>query len=244
MDFKLGIQSYCFRKYKDIDGLTAALRKAELGYVEIWPGHVSFEQSTEEIRKALKEITDAGITVSSYGQVSFKNDEDIARKAFHFAREAQIAAITANPDPEAYKLLDGLCEEYGVNLAVHNHGRNHRYGTTARLEEMLSRTSKRFGICLDTAWFFDAGEDPFTVLEKYRDRLYGVHLKDFGFDEEGNAYDVIIGEGKLDLPRFMKELANIEYSGYLSIEYEGDADNPVPNTVRCVKAVQGAIDEV
>ncbi len=244
MSFPLGIQSYCFRKYKDISGLTDALKQAGLQYVEIWPGHVSFELSRKEINQALNEIQNTGITVSSYGQVTFKNDEETARKAFNFAREAGIKAITANPDPEAYKLLDGLCEEYGVNLAVHNHGRNHRYGTSAQLEEMLSRTSNRFGICLDTAWFFDAGEDPFTVLDKYRDRLYGVHLKDFGFDDEGKAYDVIIGEGKLDLPRFMKALADIEYSGYLSIEYEGDADNPIPNTVRCVQAVKGAIDEI
>ena len=55
---------------------------------------------------------------------------------------------------------------------------------------------------------------------------------------------VIIGEGGLDLPEFMKRLKDIGFNGYVSIEYEGDADNPIPNTLKCVNKVKEIIEKI
>ena len=106
------------------------------------------------------------------------------------------------------------------------------------------QTSQRFGVCLDTAWFLDAEEDPLRAIDEFQDRLYGVHLKDFVFNADGKHEDVIIGTGGLDLPKFMKKLQEIDYNGYLSLEYEGDEHNPIPNTVKCVEAVRNVIREL
>ena len=160
-----------------------------------------------------------------------------------FAQLAGLKAISADPDPDPQVCADlqALCEEYDVNLAVHNHGKKHRLGSIASLEDLFGRTSRRFGLCLDTAWMLDAGEDPFEAIERFSGRLYGVHLKDFGYDADGSRHDVIIGEGGLDLPHLMRTLADMNYQGYLSLEYEGDADNPLPNVLKCVEAVRAAI---
>jgi sugar phosphate isomerase/epimerase len=155
---------------------------------------------------------------------------------------AGVKAITADVDPDACRLTETLCDEYDINVAIHNHGRKHRYGTMAQLDALFARTTRRFGLCLDTAWLLDAGEDPIAAVHRYADRLYGVHLKDFAFDAAGKPVDVIVGTGGLDLPALVRDLNDMDYAGYLSLEYEGNPDSPLPEVIQCVQAVQRAIE--
>ena len=54
--------------------------------------------------------------------------------------------------------------------------------------------------------------------------VLGVHVKDFVYDRARNPSDVIIGEGNLKLPAFMAALKQINFTGPLVIEYEGDIE--------------------
>lgn len=240
-DFRLGIQSYCFRKFRPLEPLIECLKAVGLKYVEIWPKHLPFEAEADEIRSSLATLAANGISLESYGQVSFDANQQQTRAVFEFAKLAGISAITADVAADAVQVTDSLCQEYDINLAIHNHGRNHCYGTMAQLDELFAATSKRFGICLDTAWMLDAGDDPLVAVERYADRLYGVHLKDFVFDADSKPQDVIIGTGGLDLPRLMKLLDDMDYTGYLSLEYEGNPKDPMDEVKACVQAVQIAI---
>jgi len=244
-EFNLGIQSYCFRKFLPLPQLIDALRQAGLGHVEIWPRHLQWTLGKAKAEKALSLLQQEGIAVSAYGAVEFSNDEAAARPIFAFARQAGIGALTVTKvEPDALSLVDRLSQEYGVLVAIHNHGRHHHYGRFEQIEEVFSQTSRRYGLCLDTAWFLDAGCDPIEAIDVFQDRLYGVHLKDFVFDDQEGHQDVIIGTGGLDLPRFMKRLQEIGFAGYLSIEYEGDPDDPLPQVIECVRVVREAIDSL
>ena len=86
----------------------------------------------------------------------------------------------------------------------------------------------------------DSGEDPLAVAKKFRDRLYGVHIKDFIFDRAGNAQDVISGTGVLALDDFARYLADSGFNGSLTLEYEGEPENPVPSLQACVKNINAA----
>ncbi len=241
--FNLGIQSYCFRKFLPISELVDALEQAGLSYVEIWPRHLHWTLDRAEREQALSVLKDKGIAVSAYGAVEFADDEAQARPVFAFARETGIEALTVTwVEPQAYTMVEKLAEEYGVKVAIHNHGRHHHYGRFDQIQEVFSKTSSRFGLCLDTAWFLDAGCDPVEAIDLFQDRIYGVHLKDFVFDDEGGHRDVIIGTGGLDMPAFMGRLKEIGFDGYLSIEYEGDPDRPLPQVQECVRVAQGVID--
>jgi len=243
--FNLGIQSYCFRKFLPLPELIDALRQAGLAYVEIWPRHLQWTLGKTEVEGALALLQQEGIAVSAYGAVEFSNDEAAARPIFAFARQAGIGALTVTKvEPDALPLIDRLSQEYGVLVAIHNHGRHHHYGRFEQIEEVFSQTSHRYGLCLDTAWFLDAGCDPIEAIDTFQDRIYGVHLKDFVFDDQEGHRDVIIGTGGLDLPRFMKRLQEIGFAGYLSIEYEGDPDDPLPQVIECVRVVREAIDRL
>jgi sugar phosphate isomerase/epimerase len=106
------------------------------------------------------------------------------------------------------------------------------------LKYIFGRTSKRIGLHLDTAWAMDAKQDAVKMAEQFADRLVGVHVKDFVFDRAREPKDVIIGEGNLDLPKFMSLLKRIDFAGPLVIEYEGDEQNPVPALSKCVKKLK------
>lgn len=241
----LGIQSYCFRKFLPLPELIDALRQAGLSNVEIWPRHLPWTLGQAEIEDALGLLKQEGISVSAYGAVEFSDDEATARPIFAFAQQAGIGALTVTRvQPDALALVDRLSKEYGVLVAIHNHGRHHHYGRFDQIEEVFSRTSRRYGLCLDTAWFLDAGCDPVEAIDVFADRLYGVHLKDFVFDDQGGHRDVIIGAGGLDLPRFVKRLQDVGFHGYLSIEYEGDPDDPLPQVIECVQVAKEVIDSL
>jgi sugar phosphate isomerase/epimerase len=242
MTKELGIQSYCYRVYQDLESLADALEQSGLKAVEMWRGHLPFDSDAETIRHAVTYLAGRGIKFSSYGAVTITEDEEQARQVLELAKIIGVKAVTMKVKHEAYTMLEKLLEEYDLYCAMHNHGRNHIYGTMAKLDAMIAQTSPRFGVCLDTAWMLDAGEDPLEAARHFADRLYGVHLKDFLFDADEKPHDVIIGQGKLDLPGFMRVLQDIDFSGYLSIEYEGVEEDPIPNTVKCVEAVQIAVD--
>ena len=84
-DFRLGIQSYCFRKFLPLESLIDCLKKVGLKYVEIWPGHQSFDADPAELQRMLDTLASNDITMDSYGQVKFTGDEQTARKVFEFA---------------------------------------------------------------------------------------------------------------------------------------------------------------
>ena len=75
------------------------------------------------------------------------------------------------------------------------------------------------------------------MAERYSDRLYGVHIKDFVFDRARNPEDVIVGQGNLNLPRLVEIIESNENVKMMVLEYEGDVKDPVPALKECVAAV-------
>ncbi len=81
VDFRLGIQSYCFRTFKTIDALIDALKTVGLKYVEIWPGHLDPNADKAELTETLNVLSDNGITMDSFGVFDFTKEETQTRKA-------------------------------------------------------------------------------------------------------------------------------------------------------------------
>jgi len=242
--FRLGIQSYCFRKFQPLEKLIEALDEVGLKYVELWPGHQPFDAPEAELRRAIEAIRSAGIGIDSCGVSRMADDEQANRNLLAFGKMAGVRAVSvdfpADVSDETLRKIEALCEEYEVDIALHNHGKKHHWGPPERVEELLTRTGPRVGLCLDTAWALDSGADPLEMAERFYDRLKGVHLKDFAFDADGAHEDVIIGTGNLNLPGLLKLLSERGFAGYMSLEYEGNADAPLPDVKACVQAVEEA----
>ncbi|MBN2047771.1 MAG: sugar phosphate isomerase/epimerase [Anaerolineaceae bacterium] len=238
----LAIQSYCFRVYDQTPDLINALKACGVSKVEVFPGH--FDPTKNDNPQAyLDELAAGGIQMSAFGVIGIQ-DEASARKVFELAKLAGFSALSADFKLENLPLAEKLSEEYGIKLAIHNHGRHHRWGPVWALEELFSRSSANIGLCLDTAWMLDSGDDPVAVAKKFQDRLYGLHLKDFVFDRAGKPEDVVVGTGNLDLKGMMSFLKEINFGGYLTLEFEGDYEAPIPATKECVEAIRQVCAEL
>ena len=54
------------------------------------------------------------------------------------------------------------------------------------------------------------------------------------------SLSLVLGEGNLDLKALFDTLTDIGFAGTISIEYEADADNPMPALMACVANVRAA----
>lgn len=238
---ELGVQSYCYREFSN-ETVIAEVRKLGLGCVELSRRHL-MDVTGDEATDVFHQYQDAQVRLSSYGISPL---EKIAGPAqieplFAFAQRVGLPALGVRPDPTALPLLERLSEQYGVRLAIHNHGQHDDlYGSWQQLRQVLNRSSDRIGLCLDTGWMIDAGEDLVRVIESVGPRIYGIHFKDFDYTNDGTRRETILGQGRMDLALVLKALRDSGFQGWASIEYEEEPKNPTPSIRRCIEALVSA----
>jgi len=239
LDRQLGVKSYSFRHIKENVDVAAAVNLCGATVVDLSGCHVDYDDPGQQER-AIAVYRDAGVRISGIGVVGLKNDAAFNRRFFEFARKAGCDVVSCSFEPDKHEEilrgLEALCHTNGMRAAIHNHGGRHWLGNATALDYVFRRTGPAVGLCLDTAWSLQAGEDPFSWLEKFGNRLYGLHLKDFVFDPKGRFSDTIVGEGALDLPGFLKAFKSLPFTGSAVVEYEGD--DAVDATGRCVEAIR------
>jgi len=243
MNFRFCMQSYCFREFKTIDQLVDLIKKTGILGVELSPSHISPETSVEEIREIREKFEKEKIRIESCGIYNFTSNVEENKKIFRFASTLGVKVISADIEPDAIKLVENQCIDFNIKLAIHNHGKDHRYGTVKQLKELFSRTGSSVGLCLDTAWALDAGEDPVKCIGIFKERMLGIHLKDFKFSEDGKPVDVIAGDGGLKLEQLFQAVEKINFWGFISFEYEGNPANPLPEITRSVKKVKDVLGQ-
>lgn len=240
----LGVQSWCFREFVPLDALIGQVRALGLPCLELCERHADFsdEASFERVIGAFRA---ANIQISSIGVQTFRGDPR-EESWFRFCKAAGATMISANFDLAAFSRgdllpkLQKLAEKYDLRLGIHNHGGYHWLGNAAMLEHLFRTAGDRIGLCLDTAWCLQAGEDPLKWTERFRDRLFGVHLKDFRFSPQAQWEDVVLGTVSLKLPEFLRAIEPAPRLATLTIEYEGDVSNPLPKLKECVGRVRAA----
>ena len=244
--FRVGVQSYCFREFKTREVLIESLHSLGLAHIEIWPdGHLPVDTPEAEIEAAVKQFFDQGLTIDACGVVDFPNDEAQCRKIFEYAKKLGVIAISAGPVHEALPLMVKLTAEYGLPIAIHNHGpQDTLFGTSALIRQYLAPLPASVGLCVDTGHFQRVGEDPLAVITEFADRVHGVHLKDMVKGANGEWEDRIVGKGNLDLPALMKKLKEIGFKGYFSLEYESDPGDPLPAMRQCLQELRNACQEL
>ena len=236
--FKMGIQSYTLRDFKVAEALEIS-KKLGLHFWESFPGHIPVGTVPKYIAEQNELLGASGVKLVAYGVVGFDGNESKAREVFEFAKKIGIESISADPnkDEATFKLLDKLVEEYGVNIAIHNHGPGAKYDKIDDVVHAVKDHNPRIGACVDTGHFLRSKENPVEALERLKDRVFGVHLKDV---KDAKIFK-ILGEGDLDLVGCLKILQRIKYKYCLALEYEENPKNPVPDIEICLENVQKAI---
>ncbi|MCH2114342.1 MAG: sugar phosphate isomerase/epimerase [Pirellulales bacterium] len=243
----LAVQSFCFRDFKDNAEVADKVNAIGLSRIELCAVHADFtDESTFDT--VIDTYRRAEVQIVGIGVQPFNNDLENERKFFEFAHRAGVRVISADFSvdsvPDAYRTAEKLAEQFDMRLAIHNHGGRHWLGCATMLGHVLEQTSDRIGLMLDTAWALDSGEDPVELTERFSDRIYGVHIKDFVFDQARKPKDVVVGQGNLDLPGLIKALQSIHFQGAPILEYEGDLQNPVPALTECVREIRKVAEGV
>lgn len=233
----MGVQSYTLRSMSFEKALGALAHDLNLTRVEIYPGHLTGMSPPQ----ALEKLKAAGVVPVAYGVIPFSKDIEKNRKLFDLAKTFGMKNLTCDPDPDAFDSLDKLTEEYDINAAIHDHGPGHRWGKIDVIHKAIKDHSKKIGLCNDTGHFIRAGEDPLRACEVFKDRMHGMHLKDFKKDAKGNFQDCLLGDGSLDVAKVIKFLIDNQFRGPLSLEYEGG--DPVATCQKALGRVKEAVKQ-
>lgn len=240
----LGVQSWCFRHYKTNPEVIREVKACGLSAIELCGVHADFKNPAV-FAEVIATYRKAGVKILSIGVQGLRGDAKVEENFFRFAKQAgaKCMSVSFNMDtlPKCLAVADRLAAKYDLRLGIHNHGGYDWLGNLTALNYVFQRTSPRVGLCLDTAWSMQAGIDPLKMVEKFGDRLHGVHIKDFTFDPAGKPSDVVAGTGNLNLKALVAAMEKVKFKGFTVIEYEGDVENPTPAITKCVKRVRQAL---
>lgn len=123
-----------------------------------------------------------------------------------------------------------ICKPYGIIPCVHPHHNTHIM-TESDIDYVMQNTNPdEVGLAPDTAHLIAANCNPYTIFERYIDRVKFMHLKDiYGAMASGGMQAGVevysnfreLGEGVVDFPSIFALLKKVNYDGYLCIELDG-----------------------
>lgn len=134
----------------------------------------------------------------------------------------------------AEKVAKAVKDKYGMRTVFHHHCAGY-VETPAEVDILMSLTNPEIlGLCLDMGHFAFGGGDPVKALEKYYDRIWHVHFKDFdpkvGRDAMQFEYDYFksvekgvfceLGKGNVDFQSIVNILNHKGYEGWIVVEQD------------------------
>lgn len=236
-NLKLGLASYTLRKF-NLDEVIAISKRLGLTSVALKSMHMPLEASQEDIKTMAAKVRGAGLELYGAGVIYMKTKEEVDA-AFKYAGAAGLEMIVGVPNHELLPQVNELVKRTNIKLAIHNHGPgDDLYSSPNDVYAKIKDLDKRVGFCIDIGHVIRIGQDPISMLEKYKDRLYDMHMKDMD-KAQPEGKPVEIGRGVIDIPKVVKMLKKINYQGSVAFEYEKDGDDPVPGLAESVGYVKG-----
>ncbi len=238
-----GVQSFCFRHFKDNAVVAQKVRDIGLDKIEVCGIHADFDKP-DAFKDVVATYKQAGVSIISIGVQTFEG-KDSERAWFECAAAAGARHISCHFRIESF--LTALpkvrrwSREFGIRVGIHCHGGYMFGGSPDVLDYLIGLGGPEIGLCIDTAWCLQIGPGagkPVEWAKKYAGKIYGIHYKDFLFEPNGQWKDTIVGQGNLDLPAFNAALKEGGFDGMAVIEYEADVENPDPALKRCVDSMK------
>jgi sugar phosphate isomerase/epimerase len=237
--FQLGMASYTLREFP-IDQALEMTRRLGLTRIAFKDFHLKLDATPAQIAEALAKVKAAGLELYSAGVIYMKSESEVDR-AFEYVKAIGLKMFVGVPNYELLEYTNKKVQQYDVRVAIHNHGPdNPLYPTPQDAYEKIVKLDKRLGLCLDVGHTQRSGVDPADAAVKYADRLYDVHIKDTSASsKEGRTVE--IGRGVVDIPKFLRAMKTINFTGTLALEYEKDAKDPLPGSAESIGYLHGAL---
>jgi sugar phosphate isomerase/epimerase len=245
LGWRFGCAAYCFRRYTLFEAIDL---NASLGLEWIegftWqklskkkPNVVTNETMSPADRRDLrKKLADSGVKMAScYFQKL--QEESAARKTMEWAKDLGVEALVGEPPYEVYDMLEKLCDEYEINLAVHNHPQSptSKYWNPDTILKLSQGRSKRIGVCADTGHWARSGIKPVDALKKLEGRLISFHIKDITKYGDRKAQCTPLGAGEGDIKEVLAEIKRQDLDRpIIAIEHEHDTPALMDELAECV----------
>jgi len=240
---KLGIATYSLRSF-DRPTAIAMLKKLQTKYVSIKDQfHLKQDESPADLKAHRKEFDDAGLVVTSGGNVDMTKAPTLEalRAKFEYAKAAGLPMMVCAPTHENIKFVEQLVKEYDIRIAIHNHGpEDKHFPSPESVLEVVNKLDKRCGLCMDIGHATRAGSDVVKCVALAGDRLFDMHVKDLAKANDKDS-QVDIGDGILPFPALFKQLKKMGYQGCVNMEYEINAKDPMVGMQRSLSYMRGVL---
>jgi inosose dehydratase len=136
----------------------------------------------------------------------------------------------------ANAVASAVLNETGLKTVFHHHCAGY-IETDDEIARLLELTDpKLLGLVFDTGHYMygSGGADPVNAFDRFRERIWYVHLKDchpgIAAQARTNGWDYFtalrhgvfceLGKGAVDFPRLLQRLAATDYHGYMLVEQD------------------------
>lgn len=234
LGWRLGCQAWTFNRYSFFEAID---RTAQLGLhvIEGYPGQKISDDmpekklgpslSADDRKEVKKRLADKGLKFVNFG-VGPAN-----KQAFEFAKDMGLETLVSEPRFEEFDQIDKWCEEFQINVALHDHPKPSPYWNPDTVLKVCKDRSKRIGACCDTGHWMRSDLNPIECLKKLEGRIISFHLKDL--NEFGkSAHDVVWGTGRGDVKGMLSEVKRQGVKPVFSMEYE--YRYTMPELAQCV----------
>ena len=239
---RLGLASYTFRNFDraQLIGFMKTLHVDALNAKDV-KDHLPMDPAAEA--QALADYAAAGITLHAAGAIYFTKDApaDI-RSKFDYCKRAGIRVIVAgDPSVAALPLIESAARDYDMRIAIHNHGPEDKiWHSPLDVLAAVKSMDPRMGCCIDVGHTVRAGVDVIDAIHAAGPRLFNMHMKDLtNFNDKESQ--VAVGEGKMPVPGIFEALQAINYDGFVDLEYEVHADDPMPGVTSSFAYMRGVL---
>jgi sugar phosphate isomerase/epimerase len=239
---RLGLASYTFRNFDraQLIGFMKQLNVSELNAKDV-KDHLPMDPTEEA--KALEDYHAAGIQLHAAGAIYFTKDDDAdIRSKFEYCKRAAIPVIVAgDPAPEVLPRIEKFVKEYDIRFAIHNHGPEDKiWHSPLDVLKAVGNMDPRMGCCIDVGHTVRAGTDVVEAIKQVGPRLFNMHMKDLtSFDSKESQ--VAVGDGKMPVRQIFETLIATKYKGFVDLEYEVHADDPMPGVTSSFAYMRGVL---
>jgi len=238
---KLGVASYSLRNFPRAKAV-AMVQALGTPYINLKSVHLPFELSPAELAAARQEIEAAGLEIVGGGVISFDQDTDAdVEKYFAYAKAAGMPLITAHAAAPTLPRIERFAKQYDIKVAIHNHGpEDKNFPSPYDALKHVKNMDRRMGLCIDIGHTVRTGTDVVRAVADAGPRLLDMHAKDLR-DLSAKGSQCIVGEGAIPIAAVFDQLQAIHYTGYVNLEYEIDADDPLPGMKQSFAYMRGVL---
>ena len=244
-EWRLGAASYSFRFFTIFEAIDKT-KSLGLDYIELYVGQIISKDAPEKlhvdlpdegIQKIRRKLDDAGMRAKSIYIGSIPGNKEGCRKVFEFAKKLGISTIVSEPNPADLDVIEKFCDQYKINLALHNHPKGKsRYWHPREVLKACKGRGKRIGACADLGHWQRSGINPVDGVRMLGKRILTFHVKDLNEFDKVKAHDVPWGTGR---GRLVEVFEEVDRQGIdptiFAIEYEYHWKHSLPEIAECVK---------